>query len=149
MIGFFKSKQTHLVFGLFLIVFSIFLLVSFVSFLMHWKEDQSQLILFSERLAETRNLLGKIGAEISHFFIYQGFGIASFIVPVLLFFSGVFVVFNFPFRPLMKSWFWGLIAMIWLALAIGFFIPSNSLLSGIVGYEMNDFLKDFIGKTGV
>ena len=116
---------------------------------MHWKEDQSQLILFSERLAETRNLLGKIGAEISHFFIYQGFGIASFIVPVLLFFSGVFVVFNFPFRPLMKSWFWGLIAMIWLALAIGFFIPSNSLLSGIVGYEMNDFLKDFIGKTGV
>ena len=148
-VGFFKSKQTHLVFGVFLILFAIFLFVSFTSFFMHWKADQSELTLFADRLADTKNLLGKIGAEISHFFIYKGFGISSFLVPVLLFLSGVFLLFNLPFKPLRKAWFWGVIVMIWLSLALGFFVSNQSLFSGVIGYEMNDFLKDFIGKTGV
>ena len=144
-----KSKQTHLVFGLFLMLFAVFLLVSFVSFLVYWKDDQSQLALFADRLARTKNLLGKIGAGMSHFFIYRGFGLSAFIIPVLLFFSGLFILFNFPLKPLFRAWFWGLIAMIWLSLAIGFFIPSQSLWSGVIGYEMNGYLNDFIGKTGV
>jgi S-DNA-T family DNA segregation ATPase FtsK/SpoIIIE len=148
-VGFFKSKQTHLVFGVFLILFAIFLFVSFTSFFMHWKADQSELALFADRLVDTKNLLGKIGAEISHFFIYKGFGIPSFIVPILLFLSGVFLLFNLPFKPLRRAWFWGVIIMIWLSLAIGFFIPKQSLFSGVIGYEMNDLLNDFIGKTGV
>ncbi|MCL4150675.1 UNVERIFIED_CONTAM: hypothetical protein GTU68_014323 [Idotea baltica] len=39
--------------------------------------------------------------------------------------------------------------MIWLAIAIGFFVPEKALLSGVIGYELNDYLKDFIGKIGV
>ena len=147
--SFFKSKQTHLVFGVFLVLFAIFLLVSFSSFFMHWKTDQSQLNLFSDRFIDAKNLLGKIGAELSHFLIYQGFGLASFIVPILLFFSGLFLLFNLPFKPIGKAWFWGIVMMIWLALAVGFFVPNHSLFSGVIGYEMNDFLNDFIGKTGV
>ena len=147
--GFFKNKQTHLVFGVFLILFAIFLLASFISFFMHWKEDQSQLLSFADRTVTAKNLLGKVGAEISHFFIYQGFGIASVIIAVLLFFTGLFWVFNMPFKPLRKSWFWGLITMIWLSLAIGFFMPDKSLFSGVIGYEVNDFLNAFIGKIGV
>jgi len=148
-VGFFKSKQTHLVFGVFLVLFAIFMLVSFVSFFMHWKADQSQLDLFTDRVVDSKNLLGKIGAKISHFFIYKGFGIASFIIPILIFFTGLFSIFNLPFKPLRKSWFWGVITMIWLTLAIGFFIPEYSLFSGIIGYEMNSFLGDFIGRTGI
>ena len=34
-------------------------------------------------------------------------------------------------------------------MAIGFFAPEHSLFSGIIGYEINDFLSDFIGRTGV
>jgi len=148
-VDFFKNKQTHLVFGVFLVLFAIFLLVSFSSFFIHWKADQSQLHLFDDRVVNSKNLLGKIGAEISHFCIYQGFGIASFIIPILIFFTGVFSIFNLPFKPLRKSWFFGVLAMIWLALAIGFFTPNNSLFSGVIGYEMNGFLGDFIGRVGV
>ncbi len=148
-VGFFKSKQTHLVFGVFLVLFAIFMIVSFVSFFMHWRADQSQLHLFADRVVDSKNLLGKIGAEISHFFIYKGFGIASFIIPVLIFFTGLFSVFNLPVASLRKSWFWGVLTMIWLALAIGFFAPDHSLFSGVIGYETNDYLNDFIGKIGV
>jgi len=148
-VGFFKSKQTHLVFGVFMILFAVFMLVSFASFFMYWKADQSQLYLFADRVVDSKNLLGKIGAEISHLFIYQGFGIAAFIFPVLVLFTGLFLVFNLPFKPLRKSWFLGILIMIWLALGIGFFVPDHSLFSGIIGYEMNDFLNDFIGKIGI
>ncbi len=148
-VGFFKNKQTHLVFGVFLVLFAVFMLVSFVSFFIHWKADQSQLDLFTDRVVDSKNLLGKIGAKISHFFIYKGFGIASFIIPILIFFTGIFLVFNLPFKPLRKSWFLSVLIMIWSALAIGFFVSDYSLFSGIIGYEINDFLNDFLGKTGV
>ncbi|MDY7396138.1 DNA translocase FtsK [Aureibaculum sp. 2210JD6-5] len=148
-VRFFKSKQTHLVFGIFLALFAVFLLVSFLSFFNTWKSDQSQLHLFLDRLAETKNLLGKIGANISHFFIYKGFGISAFIIPFLLFFSGLYILFNISFKAMRKAWFWGIVFMIWLSVAIGFFIPEKALLSGIIGYELNDYLRDFIGKTGI
>ncbi|RPD93242.1 DNA translocase FtsK [Aureibaculum marinum] len=147
--SFIKSKQTHLVFGIFLALFAIFLLVSFLSFFNTWKADQSQLHLFADRMAETKNLLGKIGASISHFFIYKGFGISAFIIPFLLFFSGLYILFNISFKAMRKAWFWGVIIMIWLAVAIGFFVPEKALLSGVIGYEINDYLIDFIGKIGI
>ncbi|MBJ2175726.1 DNA translocase FtsK [Aureibaculum sp. A20] len=148
-VSFFKSKQTHLVFGIFLALFGIFLLVSFLSFFNTWKADQSQLHLFSDRLAETRNLLGKIGANISHFFIYKGFGISAFILPFLMFFSGLYILFNISFKAMRTAWFWGVVFMIWLAVAVGFFFPKNALLSGVIGFELNDYLIDFIGKIGI
>jgi len=148
-VGFFKNKQTHLVFGIFLVLFSIFLLISFASFLMVWKSDQSQLHLFADRLVDTKNLLGKAGAHISHFFIYKGFGLAAFIIPILLFFSGLYILFNISFKAMRKAWFWGVITMIWSSLAIGFFVTKKTLFSGVIGYELNDYLNDFIGKTGI
>ncbi|MCK0131005.1 DNA translocase FtsK [Flavobacteriaceae bacterium F08102] len=149
LLRFFKSKQTHLGFGLFLSLFGVFLLVSFASFFMHWKADQSALGLFAERQVEVKNLLGKIGASISHFFLYKGFGISAFFIPVLLFFTGLYIILNLSLKPIRKFWFWGVIAMVWIAVAIGFFVPKYPLFSGVIGYEINDYLKVFIGKTGL
>ena len=59
--SFVKSQQTHLVFGVFIFTSAIFLLISFYSFLMHWKEDQSILANFSDKSFSANNLLG-IGA---------------------------------------------------------------------------------------
>ncbi|PIE49184.1 MAG: cell division protein FtsK [Flavobacteriales bacterium] len=149
LIAFFKNKQTHLVFGLFLMVFAVFLLISFISFLSAWKADQSQLYLFSERLVETKNLLGKIGAYLSHFFIYRGFGLSAFLLPFLLFFTGLTIVLNTTFRPVRRAWFWATLVAVWAAVAVAFLFDDASLYSGVIGYELNDYLQDFIGKTGI
>ena len=148
-VGFFKSKQTHLIFGVFLMLFSIFLLISFFSFFSNWQADQSQLSQFAERNEQAHNLLGKLGAQISHFFIYNGFGLATFILPVLLFFTGLVAAFHLQVKLLRKVWFWGVIFMVWISLALGFFLPSRPLFGGVVGFELNDFLNAYIGKTGV
>lgn len=148
-VAFFKSKQTHLVFGVFIFTSAIFLLISFYSFLIHWKEDQSLLNNFTEKTYEAKNLLGKLGANLSDFFVYDGFGVATFIFPILLFLSGLYIIINIPVKQLNKAWFNGVLAMIWLSIGFAFFKTEQPLLAGKVGYEINEFSQIYIGKTGV
>ena len=146
---FFKSKQTHLVFGVFIFTTAIFLLISFYSFFHHWKEDHSQLNDFTDKTVQTNNILGKIGASVSDFLIYDGFGIATFIFSILLFFTGLYIILDIPVKQLKKSWLNGILAMIWLSLGFAFFNNENPLFAGKIGYEINEFLQIYIGKTGV
>jgi S-DNA-T family DNA segregation ATPase FtsK/SpoIIIE len=44
-------------------------------------------------------------------------------------------------------WFWDLFAIV-LSVLFGFFATSVPELGGTVGYELNLFLQDYIGKTG-
>ena len=69
--SFFKSRQTQTIFGLFVMLFSIFLFTSFISYLFNWQDDQSQLAKFADKNVNVKNLLGKLGASLSHFFIYN------------------------------------------------------------------------------
>ncbi len=146
---FFKSKQTHLVFGVFIFTTANFLLISFYSFFHHWKEDQSQLNDFNDKTIQTNNILGKIGASLSDFFIYDGFGIATFIFPILLFLTGLYIILDISVKQLNKSWINGILTMIWLSLGFAFFSNENPLFAGKIGYEINEFLQIYIGKTGV
>ena len=147
--SFFKSQQTHLVFGVLVFSSSIFLLISYYSFLQHWKEDQSILDSFSDKSLNANNLLGKLGANLSNFFVYDGFGVATFIFPILLFFTGLYIILNIPVKQLFKSWFNGMLSMIWLSLCLAYIRPQYPLLGGKVGYEINEFLQIYIGDIGV
>ncbi|MDT0621723.1 FtsK/SpoIIIE family DNA translocase [Croceitalea vernalis] len=143
------SKQNKVILGSLLIVLSIALFFSFISFYFSWQEDQSLLSEFSNRNAEASNLLNKFGATISHFFMYQGFGLASFAFPVLLAISGLYLFLGFETKNLWSKWIWGIVGVIWISIALGFFAISQPILGGLIGYEMNDFLQDYIGKIGV
>ncbi|MCF6224060.1 MAG: DNA translocase FtsK [Flavobacteriaceae bacterium] len=147
--AFFKSKQTHLVFGVFIFTSAIFLIISFYSFLLHWKEDQSLLHNFTDKNYEAKNLLGKLGANLSDFFVFDGFGVATFIFPFLLFLTGLYIIINIPIKKLNKTWFNGILLMIWTSIGFAFFKPELPLFAGKIGYEVNDFSQIYIGKTGV
>ena len=143
------SKQNKIILGSLLILFSIALFFSFVSFYFTWEHDQSMLTEFKNRNEEAKNLLNKFGASISHFFVYKGFGIASLILPVLLCLTGIYMFLGLDRTGLIKKWIWGLLFLIWFSIAFGFFAINSPLLGGLVGYEMNDFLQDYTGKIGV
>ena len=147
--AFLNNRQTQTVFGLFLILFSIFLIIAFFSFFFSWQADQSTLTQFTDKTVATKNLLGKIGASLSNFFIYDGFGIAAFIIPILLFVSGFYWLFKIPFRKVVKTWNWGLIIMVWLSITLGFVPDKYVVLGGIIGLEINEYLQTFLGKTGL
>ncbi len=148
-VSFFKSKQTHLVFGVLVFTSAIFLFVSFFSFFMHWKEDQSILEEFSDTSLETQNLLGKLGASVSDFMIYDGFGISTFVIPILLFLTGLYAILNIPIKKLTKSWSMGIVLMIWGTLFFAYLELENLLFAGKVGFEWYDYLQIYIGKIGI
>lgn len=144
------SKQNTIILGSLLILFSMALFFSFISFYFTWQDDQSLLSEFSDRNEQAKNLLNKFGAAVSHFFVYKGFGLASLIITVLLCITGLHMFLNIERKGLLKKWIWGgLIFMIWISVALGFLAETHPLLGGLVGYEMNDFLKDYTGTIGV
>ncbi|MFB9055567.1 DNA translocase FtsK 4TM domain-containing protein [Mariniflexile ostreae] len=142
------SSQQNLVLGSFLVIFGMVLFIAFVSFLFTGDADQSTLSNFASRDVKTENWLSKSGAWLSHFFINQGFGISSFIISGLLFLSGIYVLLSREKSKLRKHWFWGLLIMVWFAVFFGFFGNEIGILGGVVGYEINSYLQDFIGKIG-
>lgn len=148
-LNFFKSRQIQTVIGSFLLLFSLFLLVAFISFFFSWQEDQSIINEFSNKTVKGENLLGKVGANLSHFIIYKGVGLGAFILPYLLFLSSLYWLFKTKLSKLIISINWGLLSMMWISISFGFIHKTNSLLAGVVGYELNQYIQLFVGKTGL
>jgi S-DNA-T family DNA segregation ATPase FtsK/SpoIIIE len=142
------SKQYKIVIGSLLVLFSIALLVAFVSFYIHGQADQSAVAKLSDRNAVVNNWLGKFGAYLADILVYQGFGVASFLFVRLFFLTGIYLFLGIPLGKLRNTWFWDLFAMIVVSIIFGFFATSAPELGGIIGYEMNLFSQDYIGKTG-
>ncbi len=144
-----KNQQTKTVIGLFLCFFSLFLIVAFTSFLFTWKTDQSEYSQFLDKNVEVKNLLGKLGHAISSILVEDGFGVAAYILSVLILFTGIYLVFQLSISKLKKRWTWGLIGMLWFSIFFALITSKGSLLSGVVGYEMNLFLYQFMGNIGI
>jgi len=143
------SKQNKVILGSLLVLLSIALFFSFISYYFTWQEDQSLLTEFADRNAEAENLLNKFGAAVSHFFMYRGFGLAALIFPFLICLTGLYLFLSIEKKGLVSKWIWGLVFVIWTSVALGFFAYEKPLLGGLIGYEMNDFLQDYTGKIGV
>ncbi len=142
------KRQYKVIFGCLLVLLSVGLLVAFISFFMYGQQDQSIVTDLSNRNETASNWLGKLGAYLSDLFIYRGFGAASFIFVKLFFLTGAFMVLDLPLKKLKTTWFWDLFAIIILSILLGFFANSIPELGGTIGYEMNLFFQDYIGKTG-
>ncbi|MFN3641238.1 MAG: DNA translocase FtsK 4TM domain-containing protein, partial [Flavobacterium sp.] len=145
----FQFTERHQLFlGILLLIFSIAMAVSFVSYFLNWQTDQSAIGHFSDRAVKSGNWLGKVGSELSHFFLYKGFGIASFLLVKLVFLTGLYFILKLPTYKLKNIWFWDLFAMVFFSLLFGFFHKYIPGLGGVIGYEMNLYFEDFAGSTG-
>ena len=142
-------NKFKVILGYILLFLSVILFTSFISYMYNWKVDQSSIGNLLDRSIEVENILGKIGASISHFFIYNLFGISSFILPVILFISSYYLLFNKKILELIKRINWLLILTIWMTLLTGYLSNYFPIQTGIVGFEINSFLKTYIGMTGI
>lgn len=145
-LAFFKDPRLKLVIGFFFLLLSLYLMLSFLSFLFTGQADQSVIeardISMLDSGKEAENWLGYYGAVTSHYFIFRWFGIAAFFIPPLLFMIGYRIVFNrepvriFSFTIL--TFFSGL----WLSLLLGYMTMINdgisdwSFLGGGLGYHL-------------
>ena len=144
-----KQRSREILFGGFLVLLGVLLFVAFSSYFFSWKVDQSNLSSLGDRSVESTNLLRKLGAEISHFFIYEGVGIAAFILAYLLLMSGLFYFFNVQKNSLVKRWTWGLYYLLLVSFTAARFTSIFPFLGGKVGFEITDFTIDYIGVIGL
>lgn len=142
------KKQYRVLAGFLLVLLSIAFLVSFISFFVTGQADQSAVDSITNRNETVQNWLGKFGAYLADLFVYRGFGVASFLFVKLFFLSGAFLILDLPIRKLKNTWFWDLFAIIIISIVFAFAAYTLPELGGTVGYEMNLFLQDYIGKTG-
>src|SRR5690554_88526 len=131
-----------------LLLFSLALLLSFISYFTSGAYDQSIVSELNDRNLEPKNWVGKLGAWLSHQFIFSGFGIASFIFVKIFAETGLWFAFKFRASKLRQMMFWDLFALLVVSIALGHFGTNQPYLGGVVGYEINDYLQDYLGQVG-
>ena len=144
-----RKRRREVMVGSFLILVGFLLIVSFVSYFFNWQSDQSTIDGFFDKNIQSKNILNKIGAITAHFFVYRLFGLSAFILPSLLTYSGLLLFFNLSKEREVIHWIWALCYMTCLMIFLGFYNDSSPLLSGLVGFEINDFFCTYLGSTGL
>lgn len=142
------SRQHKVLLGVLFFLFAVAMLLSFISYFLHGNFDQSGLTSFSSRDEKVGNLLGKFGASLADIFLYRGFGVASFILIRFFFLTGAHLVLDLPLRKMKRVLFWDLFLIIIVSISFGFFNRYLPELGGVIGYEMNLFMQDYLGTTG-
>ena len=152
--SFFSDERFRLSVGIFILLFSVFLLLSFLSYFFTWKIDQSfdWTKTVSDPSFEVDNWAGKMGAFLSNLFISKWFGVPSIIFP-FLFSLFAFRMLGIKLFPLGKSLRISLIAVVLLSVGLGYlFADANGFLGsgpgGAHGYYISRWLNAFAGKTG-
>ncbi|MEM8965359.1 MAG: DNA translocase FtsK 4TM domain-containing protein, partial [Bacteroidota bacterium] len=151
-----QDPRFHLALGFFLIVTSLYLLIAQISYLLTGAADQSVVEAVMESNwktagQETENWLGLVGAVVSYLWIYRWFGIASLLIPPLLFAAGVQLVFRRTLLPLYRAAVAVAFFLIWTSWLLGYWIYHQEnlsewgMLSGGVGYELAIITDSLIG----
>src|SRR5665647_855002 len=140
-----------------LFFFSIYLLISFMSFFISGGVDISHLNVTSKELLSNpdlkiQNAGGRWGAVLANFFINKGFGIAAigFIYLFVIISLRLGKIGKFSMR---RNFAYGLFLIIWTSVAFGYFFSSlyeKSFLfpGGTYGYFISHLLNSTIGKMG-
>lgn len=143
------TKKHKILLGVFMFLFAVGLLLAFVSFLFTWETDQSLLNSSLNTTEKPANWLSRFGANISHFLIYDGFGIAVFNLPFMIAITGLKLFLKLNKINLKNIWFWGVYIMISFSLSFAFFGETYPILGGVVGYETKEYLSMYIGEVGL
>jgi len=165
----FRDERFLKILGLFFLILAIYFLVAFTSYLFTWQEDYSYVIdanggwgnlfktmeeLQQHNIPDTvQNWLGKFGALLSHQFIYEWFGLASYLFVFVFFVIGYRLLFKVKIFALEKTLGYSLFFLLFTSLTFGFlhsfFSDAPHYMEGEIGYWSNRLLVAQVGVTGV
>lgn len=149
-----KDERTLKITGAVLLLLAIFLFIAFTSYLFTWQEDQDKVFksgghfLFADDI-KVSNLLGRLGAWVSHFFFYKGFGLASYFLCSLFFVAGANLLFGKKLFRLSRNIRYVLVGLLYFSITLAFFAGKSSFSwGGAVGKMISDWMTSFLGSIG-
>jgi len=149
--SFLYDERFQKVTGLTLLLFSVFLAFSFISYPFTWENDYSKVVgnLFSPEV-KVDNWMGKLGALVSHIFIYKWFGVSSFVFPFLAFITGLRITFNIGPSGFFKIYAYSFFFLVFTSVTFGYIFtdPAFLYLGGAYGYTISNLLNSLMGFAG-
>lgn len=153
-----KSETLQFTIGLILIIFSVYMLLSFTSFFFTGAADQSLVndsstnsLLLTE--SNIQNSTGTRGAHMAEFLINQCFGISAYLIALFLAVTGLKLIKAYHFH--LWKWFFGCaVPMLWFSIFLSFLFEDsfgNSFIypGGMHGHNVSQWLCTQIGNTGL
>ena len=153
-IAFFKAEQTQRIIGLVYIFAAVYIGVACASYIFTWQADQDRVMgpssyLFSPEV-RVQNWFGKMGALLSHLFMYKWFGVSSFLFVPLLLLGGIAKAFQRSISISANLWAKAVFVVVWVSLTLGFIFSDKLLfLGGGFGYVISNSLQSLIGGIGL
>ncbi len=148
-----RDERTWKIVGAVSLLISIFLFISFASYLFTWKEDQAiaqqgfGALLDNDK--PVANLLGRFGAVLSHFFIFKAFGVAAFLVCTFFFVVGVNLLFRRRVFSIWRNLKYVTVGLLVLSVSLSFLFAKSAFpFGGGVGDMINRQLTGALGTIG-
>lgn len=148
-----RDERTWKIVGAFSLLISVFLFISFISYLFTWKQDQAVaqqgLAALFDNDKPVANLLGRLGAVISHFFVFKAFGVASFLICTFFFVVGVNLLFRRKIFSIWRNLKYVTVGLLVLSVSLSF-VFANSIFpfGGGVGDMLSGKLTGAVGTIG-
>lgn len=149
-----KDERTHKVLGAFFLLLSLYCFIAFTSYLFTWEEDQDKVFRYSSKVLfmheiEVGNLLGRLGAFVSHWFFYKGFGIASYLFCYFFFLLGINFIVGRRVFHVWRNVKYILFGLLFIGMLMSFIAGSAAFpYGGALGDALNKWTSGFLGKTG-
>src|SRR5882762_1977817 len=150
-----RDERTHKITGAVCLLLAVFLFIAFTSYLFTWKEDQDKVfhggasILLPSSEVKVANLLGNLGALVSHQFFYKGFGLASYLFCSFFFIVGVNLLFARKIYSIGRNLRYVLAGLLFFSVSLAFITRGNGFSwGGEVGDMISDWLIRFLGWLG-
>lgn len=148
-----RDERTGKIVGVVFLLIAVFLFIAFFSYLFTWKEDQAVAQQGLSALFDTdkpvANLLGRLGAVLSHFFIFKAFGIASFLICTFFFVVGINLLVRRKVFSIGKNLKYVTVGLLVLSVTLSFlFAKSDFAFGGGVGDMLNRKLTGALGTIG-
>ena len=148
-----KDERTKKILGVVALLLSIFLAIAFTSYFFTWQQDQDLVLTNGAKILISKikvaNLLGALGAYTAHTFIYNGFGIASYLFCIFFFMLGMNMLTGQRMFNLARNLRYMIAGLVVISMTAAF-AAGNSIFSwgGAVGEMIEGWIETMFGKVG-
>lgn len=150
-----KDERTHKVVGTICLLLALYLFIAFASYLFTWQDDQDKVFSLSYKIlfnndVQVENLLGRLGAFVSHLFFYKGFGIASYLFCYFFFILGVNAIVGRRVFRIWRNTRYIIFGLLLISTTLSFAFSSAFAFpwGGAFGNMAAVYLSGFLGPTG-
>ncbi len=149
-----KDERTSKILGAISLLFTLFLFIAFTSYLFTWQDDQSMVQLWRTHLFSTNdvkanNLLGYIGAFFAYQIMFNGFGLAAYLLCSFFFVLGVNLFFTKPIFSLWRNLRYVILGLLVLSTCFAYVTPNTAFSwGGALGEFSSSWLTKWIGSFG-